>query len=60
MDTGIIMGIFGAVVGTAFVFLGFARKGLPPRKRWMFVYAGICFYVFGALEWFGIIHLASM
>ena len=54
------MGIFGAVVGSAFVICAFSRKGLSRKRRWIFAYVGICFYVYGALEFFRVIRLESM
>ena len=60
MDTKVFMGIFGAVVGSAFVIFALARKSWPRQKRLLFVYLGVCFYVYGALEYFGIIQLERM
>jgi hypothetical protein len=32
---------------------------LPRQKRWVFAYAALCFFIFGALEYFRVIHLES-
>jgi len=42
-----------------FVFIAVLRTSLPLQKRWMLAYAAFCFFVFGGLEYFGIIHLES-
>jgi hypothetical protein len=60
MDTNVFMGILGAVVGSFFVMFALARKSWPRQKRLIFVYVGVCFYVYGALEFFGIIQLERM
>jgi hypothetical protein len=60
MDTKTIVGILGLVAGTAFILIALLRTSLPPQKRLMFIYAGVCFYAFGALEYFSIIHLESL
>ncbi len=60
MDTKIFMGIFAVVVGSAFVILALARKSLPRQRRWIFAYLGVCFFVYGALEFFGVIRLESI
>ena len=60
MDTKTIVGIVGLVAGTAFILIALLRTSLPRQKRLMFIYASVCFYAFGALEYFSIIHLESL
>ena len=60
MDTKTIVGILGLIAGIAFMLIAFLRSGLPRQKRLIFVYAALCFFVFGALEYFGIIHLEAL
>jgi len=60
MDTRTIVGILGLVAGTALILTALLCSSLPRQKRFMFIYAGVCFYVFGALEYFRIIHLESL
>ena len=55
MDTKTIVGILGLVAGTAFILIALLRTSLPRYKRLMFIYASVCFYAFGALEYFSII-----
>lgn len=57
MDTKAIVGIFGLVAGTVFILIALLRSSLPRQKRFILVYTGVCFYAFGALEYFSIIHL---
>ena len=59
VETKIFAGIFGAVVGSAFLVFALARKGLPRQKRLILAYTGVCFYVYGALKFFGIIRLEA-
>ena len=60
MDTKTLVGALGAIAGTAFILVALFRRNLPRSKRLMLAYAGVCFYAFGALEYFGIIHLESL
>lgn len=60
MDTKTITGIFCAVAGLAGLFVAVFRTSLPRQKRWIFAYMALCFFVYGALEYFGIIHLESL
>jgi hypothetical protein len=59
MDIKTSTGIFCAVAGTASVLFGILRPSLPSQKRWPLVYLGLTFFVYGALEYFGMIHLES-
>jgi hypothetical protein len=59
MDTKTIVGILGLVVGTALILIALLRTSLPRQKRFMFIYASVCFYALSALEYFSIIHLES-
>jgi hypothetical protein len=59
MDTKTFTGIFCGLAGTASLLFGFLRASLPRRKRWIFAYMALCFFVYGALEYFGVIHLES-
>jgi hypothetical protein len=59
MDTKTLTGIFCALAGTASLLFGILRTSLPSQKRWLFVYLGLSFFVYGALEYFGMIHLES-
>jgi len=60
MDTRTVVGVLGLVAGTTFILIALLRSGLPRQKRFMFVYAGVCFYAFGALEYYRIIQLESL
>lgn len=60
MDTKAIAGICGAVIGIAFLLVGALRTSMPRRRRLIFAYTAVCFFVYGALEYFGIIHLESL
>jgi hypothetical protein len=60
METRTFMGIFGLVVGTAFLLLALLLKTQPSMRRYAFVVIGICFYIYCGLEYFGIIQLEHM
>jgi hypothetical protein len=60
MDTKTFTGIFCGVAGIASLLFGLLRAGLPRQKRWIFAYMALCFFAFGALEYFGIIRLESL
>jgi hypothetical protein len=59
MDTKTVTGIFGALAGAASLLFGLLRVGLPRQKRVVFLTLAVSFFVYGALEYFGIIHLES-
>ena len=59
MATQTITGIVCAVTGFAILLLAVIRTSFPRQKRWILAYAAFCFFVFGGLEYFGIIHLES-
>ena len=59
MDTKTLTVIFAAVVGAVFFVIGLFRVSLPRQKRWILAYTALCFFVYGALEYFGVIHLES-
>ena len=60
MNPKIVVGIVGLVAGTAFILLALLRTGLPRQNRLILAYAGLCFYAFGALEYFGIVRLEAL
>jgi hypothetical protein len=60
VDTKTLVGVFGAIAGTAFLIVALFRTSLPRQKRLMLAYAALCFYAFGALEYFGIVRLESL
>ena len=59
MDTKTITGIFCGVCGVASIIIALVANRPSRQKRWIFAYMGVCFFVFGGLEYFGIIHLES-
>jgi hypothetical protein len=59
MATRTITGIVGAFAGFAFLLIAVFRTSFPRQKRWVFAYTALCFFVFGELEYFGIVHLES-
>jgi uncharacterized membrane protein YeaQ/YmgE (transglycosylase-associated protein family) len=60
MRTNVAVGIFGALLGSAFLMLALFRTGSPRQRRLIFAYIGICFYIYGALEFFGVVRLESL
>jgi hypothetical protein len=54
--TAVICAIFGSALVAAAVFL----RSQPRFRRLIFAYVGVLLYVYGALEFFGIIRLASL
>ena len=59
MDTKAITGLFCALAGSALLLFALFRASLPRQKRWILAYMAVCFYVYGALEYFGVIRLES-
>ena len=60
MDTKTITGIFCAVASLAALLVALLRTSLPRQKRWIVAYMALCFFVYGGLEYFGIIQLESL
>jgi hypothetical protein len=60
MDTKTITGLFCAVAGSAGLLIALFRTSLPRQKRLIFAYMGVCFFIYGALEFFGVIRLESL
>ena len=54
--TAIMCAIFGSALVGAAVFL----RSQPRPRRLVLAYMGVLLYVYGALEFFGIIRLASL
>src|ERR1043166_6187204 len=57
MDTKTLNGIVCFIFVLSSLVVVIAVPRLPRQKRLLFAYMALCFFVFGGLEYFGIIHL---
>ncbi len=60
MEAPTITAITCAILGSALLVAAALLTYQPRQRRMILAYMGVLFYVYGALEFFGIIHLASL
>lgn len=60
MATRTIVGLISVIAALALILTALLRTSLPRQKRWLLAYMAVCFLVYGALEYFGIIRLESL
>jgi hypothetical protein len=60
MNTASLAALVGCVIGTALLFAALSLARQPRQRRLILAYMGALFYVYAALEFFGIIHLERM
>ena len=59
MQTKTATAIIAGVIGSALLVAAFLLKAQPRWRRLVFTYMGALFYIYGALEFFGVIHLET-
>ncbi len=60
MDAPLFTGLVSGFIGTALLVAALLLRGQPAQRRRVLAFFGILFDVYGALEWFKIIHLATL